>query len=748
MTIPELYENELAYWTVANQSFLGLTPIDENWDFADIQASIDRDCEKYWNTDSPCKLARYFNNGILNYDASKQTKNSYQLKLNFHSMCVDISGDYSGKRLKLGAMPLPCIDLCWIINRTHYVTRVTAVKDFYGALARWDFQTIRGDNGWKYDIPTDTFECTYKDPKNRFEPLKEEIFNNLTYRSKCLLMSLIDEPLTIDNFTEALKKVPKFSSDSIFNYKFSRMEYFEDIILNSKKYAQPTKKILLGVNVLIASKAKQYTTSGEKLEGCLVRSDSTIFALENFRACVNIYNSNNENGTDFKPAFTYTDTNGFFDSFKTVTSQSAGRQRLLLDNVVCKKGMLWIVDENGVQKNMYEYYTKPQSTRLSCLSRAPFGNNDKPKRIMMNAKMTSQAVPLKDEIDPFTHRVVLRVGFTDTDGDTAADSLLISESAAEKLRTFDSLIMYLNKNSKDFTLIANNDFSLDVLKQLFPNKSEAILSNYENFHIRKIDDVDKNNARVFLDWEIPFRLGDKLTNLHGAKGTVGRILPDKEMPTLLNKVGNMEAGPLDIVISGFSTIRRVSLGQIFEAWALASGIKFKEGEDFISIAIEKYGDQMKEYAENSIVEYKGKKQVIPVGYNYIMRLYHHAATHISESSAESPYGRALKFGEMEKLNLVANDCPNTLKELGIRSVVKYIGSHRQIAEMEENRKLPEKTRLSLDFIEVVKSMGYNISIEHNTVDYDNLDDKDLQNLNAIIGKELEDNEDNGESSQN
>jgi hypothetical protein len=131
-----------------------------------------------------------------------------------------------------------------------------------------------------------------------------------------------------------------------------------------------------------------------------------------------------------------------------------------------------------------------------------------------------------------------------------------------------------------------------------------------------------------------------------------------------------------------------------------------------------------------------------------MRLYHHAATHISESSAESPYGRALKFGEMEKLNLVANDCPNTLKELGIRSVVKYIGSHRQIAEMEENRKLPEKTRLSLDFIEVVKSMGYNISIEHNSVDYDNLDDKDLQNLNAIIGKELEDNEDNGESSQN
>ena len=70
-----------------------------------------------------------------------------------------------------------------------------------------------------------------------------------------------------------------------------------------------------------------------------------------------------------------------------------------------------------------------------------------------------------------------------------------------------------------------------------------------------------------------------------------------------------------------------------------------------------------------------------------------------------------------------------------------------IAEMETTRKLPEKTRLSLNFIEVVKSMGYNISIEHNQQDYSNLDERDMQHLNAIIGKDIDDNEDNGESSQ-
>ena len=64
---------------------------------------------------------------------------------------------------------------------------------------------------------------------------------------------------------------------------------FEDIILNSKKYAQPLKNILLGINTMIVSQAKQYTNSGEKLEGSLVLVTSPIFALENFRTVVNIF---------------------------------------------------------------------------------------------------------------------------------------------------------------------------------------------------------------------------------------------------------------------------------------------------------------------------------------------------------------------------------------------------------------------------------------------------------------------------
>lgn len=747
MEIKELYRKELAYWTLVNQKFLGLSPIDESDSFADIQKSIDADCAKFWNTERPCKLATNLNIGLLNAEADKQTPMSYVLKLNFHSMCVDIYGDYSGKLLLIGAMPTPCIDLCWIINRSHYVTRVTAMKDFYSCVGKKDFETVLGE-GWEYSITKDEFTCIVNKDSYKFEPTIEEIYeNHLSNRSRLLLEAVLETTLTIDNFKKGLRLLPTFSSDSIFNYKFSRMEYFEDAVLNSRKYAQPTKHILIGVNQIIASKSKQYSKSGEKLEGCLVRSESKIFALENFRTCANIYNS----GGAFQPAFTYNDTNGFFDSFKTVTSKAAGRQRLLLDNVVVNDGLLWIEEDDGSLHNMYEYINFPQSKRLSCLSESPFCNNDKPKRIMMNAKMTSQAVPLKDEIDDITHRITARVGFTDLEGYTAADSIIISKSFAKRLRTYDSTILYLNKKSKLFTLldeIHSNDrlLSFNDLTQIFPNKNPAILLSYENTKVTCIDDVDVNNARVFISWEIPFRNGDKITNLHGAKGTVGRLLDDDKMPILTKKVGNMEPGPLEIVISGFSTMRRGSLGQIFEAWALASGIDVTS-EDFIATMLDKYSDQMQEYSKNSVVTYKGKSNVIPVGFNYIMRLYHHASTKVSCSSADHGYTRTLRFGEMEKLNLGANDCPNILKELGIRSITKYVGSHKLVSDIEETRELPENPKLTLRFIEILKSMGYELIIEDTPkfVDKDDdiiLDAVDINNFNAIISKEEDSNADN------
>ena len=81
-------EKELVYWTNANRSFLGVSVIDENMDFKDIQAQLDADCEKYWNSDNPCKLARNLNSGLLNKDASKYTDYS-QLAQDFFETLIN-----------------------------------------------------------------------------------------------------------------------------------------------------------------------------------------------------------------------------------------------------------------------------------------------------------------------------------------------------------------------------------------------------------------------------------------------------------------------------------------------------------------------------------------------------------------------------------------------------------------------------------------------------------------------------------
>ena len=90
---------------------------------------------------------------------------------------------------------------------------------------------------------------------------------------------------------------------------------------------------------------------------------------------------------------------------------------------------------------------------------------------------------------------------------------------------------------------------------------------------------------------------------------------------------------------------------------------------------------------------------------------------------------------------VANDCPNILKELGIRSVTKYIGSHKLINEIEETRTLPKNTHMSLQFVEILKSMGYKLSVSKISDNYTKIGEQDENNINAIIKKEKDSDED-------
>ena len=189
--------------------------------------------------------------------------------------------------LKICSLPTPEKNLCWIINNSHYTPRITATTDFSHIVAKSkkDNNVVLGEL-WKYYIDEDRFECVLK--KNKFAETKEEIFNNhLSLRSKELLSAILGSPLTLDNFTEGLEKLPIFEPNSIFNYKFSRFEYFEELVLNSRRKAKPLNNVLLGINLQFISQAN----NNSEHEGQLVLSQSPIFSLENFRTCINIFHS-------------------------------------------------------------------------------------------------------------------------------------------------------------------------------------------------------------------------------------------------------------------------------------------------------------------------------------------------------------------------------------------------------------------------------------------------------------------------
>lgn len=700
MSIRDLFERERDYWLKENRELFGLYPIKKYDTLKNIQKILDKSCEDFWNTNSPCLLAQAL--VTLDRDNAVRVDKNFRFEFNPISSCVDVYGKYYFKDVitekLILSMPSVTEELTWLIGNLDYVPRVTAIKNNRDFVIRYAEDYVVGEN-WRFDIPSQEFTLFN-------DETEEDIFNRLTERSK-LMLGLIEEELSLDNFKETLSRLPIIAHNSIFNYNFARMEYFKDLVLNTKKWAKPLSGRVLGINQLLLSQAKQVNSS---YEGSLVLSSSKVFSLENFRTSVNIFNGS------FKPTFSYTDTVGFFDSFKTVTTGQAGRQRLLLDNIVIKNGMLWVV-ENEEEKSMFEYFFNPQEKRLSCLSEAPFCNNDKPKRIMMNAKLSAQSCSLEGELDDFTHRILARVGFCDIEGYSFGDSIIISESFAKRLVT----------KKKELVVVS---LEANSLEEYFPKVPEVILSSWRNIKIEREEEIGLVK-RLLISYEVPFRLGDKITNLHGAKGTVGLILPDDEMPMLTQKAGNLEPGPLEVLISGFSTMRRGSLGQIFEAWALANDIPIKDDSLFYKYL--DYKDNMVDFSNKSTIAFRGNVIKMPIGLNMIMRIDQFVAKKVSISTRDSK--KKLKLGEMEKLGLLANGYKNILKELSIRDISKNVGGYYLLNKL-ENEGIVMKPKPALNTATIFKTLGYDLRLNGKSIersDYSQLDFalEDIFNFNNL-----------------
>lgn len=225
----------------------------------------------------------------------------------------------------------------------------------------------------------------------------------------------------------------------------------------------------------------------------------------------------------------------------------------------------------------------------------------------------------------------VRVAYVPYRGYNFEDSIVISESAAKKLSS-EHLYKHelkvepdLKLSTKAFTLQHPSAFNRDQLKKLGDDgviqvgqrvaPGDPLIAAMKPFQlkdrtglaaIRRSLSGSHTDKSLRWDGEVegevvgvhrgpdqitvhvrtvePMQVGDKLSNRHGAKGIVGLVLPDHEMPR------TKDGKALDVVLNPAGVTGRMNLGQIYET--AASKIAEKTGKPYLVNNFEPHTDTL------------------------------------------------------------------------------------------------------------------------------------------------------------
>jgi len=200
---------------------------------------------------------------------------------------------------------------------------------------------------------------------------------------------------------------------------------------------------------------------------------------------------------------------------------------------------------------------------------------------------------------------------------------------------------------------------------------------------KKGDELEPGSQRKIIVEVAQLRhvvVGDKLAGRHGNKGVISKILPEVDMPHLV------DGTPVDIIISPISVLARMNLGQLLEAHLGIAGYRLKNKyaipvfeevrESMIVDALKKANFPV----NGKAVLYDGRtgkpyEKPVVVGIEYMMKLIHMVEdkTHARSTGpyslvTQQPLGGKAqmggqRLGEMEVWALEAHRARYTLQEM-------------------------------------------------------------------------------------
>jgi DNA-directed RNA polymerase beta subunit len=240
--------------------------------------------------------------------------------------------------------------------------------------------------------------------------------------------------------------------------------------------------------------------------------------------------------------------------------------------------------------------------------------------------------------------------------------------------------------------------------------------------------TDSKAVRILLRSVKQLEVGDKLTGLHGNKGIVSLILPDKEMPT--NKTTGKA---VDLVLNPASVTSRINLGQIMET--VAAKIAVKTGKPYLVKNFEQ-GNNLatlkKQLADNHIsdtdelVDPKTGHSYGQIfnGPQYIVKLYkttdqNYSARNVGgyDNMMQPTKGGeegSKRIGYMELLGLLGSDARKNLKEI---STTKSEQNEEYWTKFIRGEPLPKPkmTFATQKFFDYLRGAGVNVKIERGNV---------------------------------